>query len=323
MLYLTDHPDHTRSLLPLGGEWGLMRVAELPPRDQALWRCLGSGDLLWQCEAKVSGPAPFDDDAARIVLIDDAPRSQFDAVTEAIHQGVDLPDRLACLALAGSGFRGQRDRQWQALRGNLHLTAHFRVSLPVAHGETGLTMLPAVAATQTVADLLAACPGAPRPGIKWVNDVLLAGRKVAGVLASTQVQGPTISQVVVGVGMNLRHRPQLVPSVLSPPPGALGEHLHNLHDLLPRASHLLLHYLNHGLRGLVDHGPQPLYCAYRSWSCFLGELVRIWPDPGEMDAVPLAAGRVRELRPDLSLVIDGLAEPIRKGRMQLVQEQQA
>ncbi len=51
------------------------------------------------------------------------------------------------------------------------------------------------------------------PALKWPNDVLLEGRKVAGVLAEAAWEGERPAAVVVGLGVNL------APEAL-PPPGA-------------------------------------------------------------------------------------------------------
>jgi BirA family biotin operon repressor/biotin-[acetyl-CoA-carboxylase] ligase len=39
--------------------------------------------------------------------------------------------------------------------------------------------------------------------VKWPNDVLLVGRKVAGVLAELQVLGERVEMLVLGIGVNL------------------------------------------------------------------------------------------------------------------------
>ena len=41
--------------------------------------------------------------------------------------------------------------------------------------------------------------GAARAEVKWPNDVLVAGKKVAGVLVEGQIRGDVVGHVVVGV----------------------------------------------------------------------------------------------------------------------------
>ena len=40
-------------------------------------------------------------------------------------------------------------------------------------------------------------------GIKWTNDVMAAGRKLAGILVESQLQGNEMSALVVGIGLNV------------------------------------------------------------------------------------------------------------------------
>lgn len=45
-------------------------------------------------------------------------------------------------------------------------------------------------------------------GIKWTNDVIVAGRKLAGILVESQLRGNELSALVVGIGLNV-HMTQL------------------------------------------------------------------------------------------------------------------
>ena len=62
-----------------------------------------------------------------------------------------------------------------------------------------------------------------RPRLKWPNDVLLSGRKVAGVLAETLWQGDRPQAVALGIGVNIT--PQAVPPAASVdfPAGCVAE----------------------------------------------------------------------------------------------------
>lgn len=50
--------------------------------------------------------------------------------------------------------------------------------------------------------------------IKWPNDVLISGRKVAGVLTELAAEGRRIEHVVIGVGINVNHRAEDFPKEL-------------------------------------------------------------------------------------------------------------
>jgi BirA family transcriptional regulator, biotin operon repressor / biotin---[acetyl-CoA-carboxylase] ligase len=108
--------------------------------------------------------------------------------------------------------RGRPGRQWHSPPGALLLTA----VLPFYPERAGWTALAAGAAVaRAVRDL-----GAPA-GVKWPNDIVLNGRKLAGILAET----PGGSLVALGVGMN----------VTNPLPGnpAVAPRSTRLADLVP------------------------------------------------------------------------------------------
>jgi hypothetical protein len=91
-----------------------------------------------------------------ILAVEYAGGSQYDRLVELARQR-PLPDRVACLAGAGSGFHGFRDRPWSASPGNIHLTVHLAPQRPIPRFETVFTALAAVA----VADAIDTLPGWP------------------------------------------------------------------------------------------------------------------------------------------------------------------
>jgi BirA family biotin operon repressor/biotin-[acetyl-CoA-carboxylase] ligase len=67
-----------------------------------------------------------------------------------------------------------------------------------------LTLVPALALVDAVHALSG---GSLRPGIKWVNDVLLEGRKIGGALTATETQGDRVRALLLGIGLNVACRP--------------------------------------------------------------------------------------------------------------------
>jgi BirA family biotin operon repressor/biotin-[acetyl-CoA-carboxylase] ligase len=62
-----------------------------------------------------------------------------------------------------------------------------------------------------------------RARIKWPNDVLADGRKVAGVLVEAQWQGSKLSSAVVGIGVNVRPGSVPPPEEVDYPAGCLDD----------------------------------------------------------------------------------------------------
>ncbi|WP_170936049.1 biotin--[acetyl-CoA-carboxylase] ligase [Pandoraea sp. PE-S2R-1] len=107
--------------------------------------------------------------------------------------------RAAMVQTAG---RGQRGRAWQSLPGD-SLTFSLAYVLPGGPAElAGLSLATGVAVVEGLSDLPLSAPQAL--GLKWPNDVLLRGGKLAGILIETVPAGPGRIGVVIGIGVNLR-----------------------------------------------------------------------------------------------------------------------
>ena len=106
--------------------------------------------------------------------------------------------------------------------------------------------------------------------IKWVNDLLLEGRKVCGILTEAVGLGEQ-THLIVGVGINLR------PAIF--PPGLSGAG--SLNDgSTPRS--LLIAAVVRELLPLLRHPEDHSWLAdYRAYSCVLGQRVR-WSREGEI-----------------------------------------
>jgi len=110
---------------------------------------------------------------------------------------------LAVVAAEQTGGRGRRDRTWASPPGGIWLSILLRPTAPAAHAPV-YTLGGAVA----VADAVPAAVGAR---IKWPNDVLVGGRKLAGVLTETATTGGELDWVIVGIGLNANVDPADLP----------------------------------------------------------------------------------------------------------------
>jgi BirA family biotin operon repressor/biotin-[acetyl-CoA-carboxylase] ligase len=91
--------------------------------------------------------------------------------------------------------RGQWGRQWQSPPGGLYLSWGFRLALGVEQASQ-ITLWSAWGVAIALQQA-----GVPVQ-LKWLNDLVVLGRKLGGVLTETRVQQGHISQSVVGVGLN-------------------------------------------------------------------------------------------------------------------------
>lgn len=90
--------------------------------------------------------------------------------------------------------RGRMAHTWYSPPGNLYLSILLRTGHPVARAAE-LSFVSALALADTVEALL---PRQTRVMLKWPNDVLISGAKIAGILVE-QVDEATI----IGIGLNV------------------------------------------------------------------------------------------------------------------------
>ncbi len=89
--------------------------------------------------------------------------------------------------------RGTHGRPWHAPEGGLYLSFILRRQSDPRF----LTL----AIGNAVADVLEVAGAEPR--LKWVNDVLVDGKKIAGILVEASSTGSDIDHIIVGLGINL------------------------------------------------------------------------------------------------------------------------
>jgi BirA family biotin operon repressor/biotin-[acetyl-CoA-carboxylase] ligase len=104
--------------------------------------------------------------------------------------------------------RGRRGRAWHSPPGNLMATLFFRPAVSAAKGGE-LSFVAALAVADSISTF---APGVALR-LKWPNDVLLAERKVAGILleSASPAGSPALDWLAIGIGINLAHSPADLP----------------------------------------------------------------------------------------------------------------
>ncbi len=119
-----------------------------------------------------------------------------DLLTQARKRKTDLPSHVLRVAREQTAGRGRLERAWVSPPGAaLTFSYGYRWPAPL-QAVAGLPLVVGLALVQGLATL-----GAPVQ-LKWPNDILFAGRKLAGILVETVMQGND-AYVVVGIGLNL------------------------------------------------------------------------------------------------------------------------
>ena len=109
------------------------------------------------------------------------------------------PEGTLAIADEQTAGRGRLGRTWVAPPGSSLLMSHlFRPDWLAPTQAQQITMLCALAAADAVVEIAGV-----QPGLKWPNDLLLDGKKLAGVLTELSFAGDKLTWAVVGVGLNV------------------------------------------------------------------------------------------------------------------------
>ncbi|TNF65150.1 MAG: biotin--[acetyl-CoA-carboxylase] ligase [Rhodobacteraceae bacterium] len=173
------------------------------------------------------------------------------------------------LARRQTAARGRRGRAWVAPEGNLFATLVMRPPGPAS----GVALRSFVSALALVDALAEVAGGAQDLALKWPNDVLLNGGKVAGILLESVGSGVGVSHLAIGIGVNLAHAPDpgAVEAGAVRPVSLKGE---TGIEIAPRAflDHLARAYDRHE-RTFRAYGFAPIRAAWMARAARLGEEV--------------------------------------------------
>lgn len=119
-----------------------------------------------------------------------------------------MPSGQVVVAGEQTAGRGRHGRSWTSPPGNLYASVLLRPSVPAA-SVAQLSLVAGLAMADAIGSLL---PDPLQVAVKWPNDVLVDGAKVAGLLLETASSpAGTVDWAVIGSGVNIRHHPEGMP----------------------------------------------------------------------------------------------------------------
>lgn len=209
-----------------------------------------------------SGPAiEFELDAPYSIEFHDSIGSTNVRARELADEG---QDNTVVIADTQTGGRGRLDREWVSPSGGMWFSILLRPDRPPHHAPV-YTLAAAVATARIVRD---------RGGdatIKWPNDLLLDGKKLAGILTEMEGEADRISWLVVGIGLNANVDTESLPG--DQPATTLRDTIGDI-DRREAIQDLLVEF--HDLTQNLD----AIIPAWRELSATLGTRVRV-ETPGE------------------------------------------
>ncbi|MGH9989322.1 MAG: biotin--[acetyl-CoA-carboxylase] ligase, partial [Nitrososphaera sp.] len=117
-------------------------------------------------------------------------------------------DGLVIIAERQKSGRGRQNRKWLSPKGGIWLSVVLRPRISASK----MTLLPFAAA-------LAVCDAIKKTTqldakLRWPNDVTISGKKVAGILIDSSMEGERIDYAVIGMGINANVDPSAISSHL-------------------------------------------------------------------------------------------------------------
>jgi BirA family biotin operon repressor/biotin-[acetyl-CoA-carboxylase] ligase len=307
MIVLTDHKEYADSVLPTFGEWISPDPSSIDPNLMQLMLKLLERKSVYQRLAKTEGRW------SHAFIVKEAPSSHFDQLIGLSQRNVELPDGIICHAGSSRKLHGQRGRPWTALEGNIHLSVFLAPKRKIKGFHVGFPVLAAVSLIDTL-NSLEGLEG--RAKIKWVNDVLIDGAKVAGFLVHTLSSQDTVLAAILGIGLNVEKTPEVEPDPFVPKVGSLMDYVQD-----PSITHKkkvllkLLDTLDKNYTRLLEGRCQDLLDAYRTHSLIIGHEVKILSDTPGKEPKEIASGIVQEIGENLELYLEGEKKPVTKGRL--------
>ncbi len=178
------------------------------------------------------------------------------------------PHGTVCIADTQTEGRGRLGRSFFSPAGSgLYMSVLLRPTLPLSVVSGRITTMAALAVSRAIIRTTGLSPR-----IKWVNDLLLSGKKVCGILAEAVTIGKE-SAVILGIGVNVGR------SAFPPELADIATSIH-AHGKYPSRSVLAAAILDE-LAALDPADPDAWMPDYLALSATIGQDVRILPHGDE------------------------------------------
>jgi BirA family biotin operon repressor/biotin-[acetyl-CoA-carboxylase] ligase len=129
------------------------------------------------------------------------------------------PEGTVIVAEEQTDGKGRRGRSWYSpINQGIYMSVILRPTFPLRQ-ISRLSLLAAVALAEALEET------GLKPGIKWPNDILINGRKIAGILSEAITDMDSIEFIILGIGININNLLQDFPDDFrTSPTSILAEH---------------------------------------------------------------------------------------------------
>lgn len=113
-----------------------------------------------------------------------------------------------------------------------------------------------------------------KPQIKWPNDVLINGKKIAGILSETIMQGQRLKGIALGIGVNLNATQTKIETIPDKIATALNIELNKNIDTTEFREKLTEEFFKN-YKNFLDNGFEYIKNDYINRNCFLGKDISV------------------------------------------------
>ncbi|MBW7957244.1 MAG: biotin--[acetyl-CoA-carboxylase] ligase [Deltaproteobacteria bacterium] len=173
------------------------------------------------------------------------------------------------MAESQTGGKGRLGRRWESPSGlNIYLSIILRPPIPPEEAHW-LTFVAAVATAEAVSGY---CPA--KPVVKWPNDILINGRKAAGILLEMGSEPERVHFVVMGIGVNVNMTRSMFPEYIGDTATSVREAKGAVIDRGALASRLLSS-VELWYKVYLAEGSIPILSEWKRYFGFEGKEIRV------------------------------------------------
>src|SRR3972149_11184789 len=182
---------------------------------------------------------------------------------------------FAVVADSQTKGKGRLGRSWESPAGvNIYTSIVLRPSIMPLFAPQ-LTLVSAVAVAETISRFLNNGSGyKPEPTVKWPNDILINGKKAAGILTEMSSEMDRVNFVVIGIGVNVNMSKKMLPEELRPIATSLRE---ETGKEISRTDFIRTLYLSieKWYKLYLKNGFEPIREAWNSYFKMAGKVVKV------------------------------------------------
>lgn len=181
----------------------------------------------------------------------------------------EFGDRTAIITKKQTSGRGRLNRSWVDLgEENLFLSIILKPSETFNEIYPNLTQYLSVTLCRVIESY------GIQTQIKWPNDVLIDGKKIAGILSETVIQGQKLKGIVLGVGVNLNSNQEKIDAIPNKIATSLNIETQKAIDLKEFLNKLLTEFFEH-YDEFLQSGFLQIKDDYIKRNCFLGKELKV------------------------------------------------